>query len=257
MDRTDFSDPALKEDQDVEEGPSQHVLSASLLPDTPENREFLQSRSSTACPSIRSSPALELQHMAQPALPTEIQIGVNNTLLVSLSNLGGKMYNVTFIDGYLETSSSAERLGMFRRQVYGEALGPREQRSFRYLFVPPTTVKPGEYRLVFTAHYQNRDMANFVDAVFNETAELVPASSEGLSLDMLLLGGGVVAGGALLLVVIYILGGAGSASVAGSQAKKAPTIKKAAAGPDDASDWLQGTLAGSEGRSPSRKKKKP
>lgn len=169
------------------------------------------------------------------------------------------MYNVTFIDGHLETASSAERLGNFRRQMYGEALGPREQRSFRYLFVPPTTMKPGEYRLVFTAHYENRDMARFVDAMFNETAELVPASSKGLSLDSLLLGSGVAVGGALLLVLVYMLGVGGASGGAGRLAKKekAPTAKKAAAAAEEASEWLQGTLAGSEGRSPARKKKKP
>jgi hypothetical protein len=256
VDRTDFSDPALNEDQDVEEGPSQYVMSASLLPDTSENREF-HPRSPSCLPQHpRMSMRPRMSTLPQPAVHSDVQIGVNNTLLVSLSNLGGKMYNVTYIDGYLETFSSAERLGNFRRQMFGEALGPREQRSFRYLFVPPTAMKPGEYRLVFMAHYQSRDMTKFVDAVFNKTAELKPASSKGLSLDTLLLGGGVVAGGALLLVVMYILGGGGIASAVGGQTKQAPTAKKATAGPEGASDWLQGTLAGSEGRPLSKKKKK-
>jgi len=225
IDRTDFSDPALKED--IEEGPSQHVVSASLLPDAIENK---------------------------------IEIGANNTLLVSLSNLGGKMYNVTYIDGHLETVSTAERLGNFRRQSYGDALGPREQRSFRYLFVPPTSLKPGEYRLTCAIHYQNRDMARFVDVIFNETVTLVPLTRGVMSSDTLLLGSSVIAAGVLLFAIMYNLGaGAGSAgepSKGKAKEKATASVKNPQSGSQETSEWLQGTLAGSEGRAVARKKKK-
>ena len=61
-----------------------------------------------------------------------MEIGANNTLLIALSNLGGKMYNVTHVDGHLEELGSGKQLGKFRRQSFGEPLGPREQRSFRH-----------------------------------------------------------------------------------------------------------------------------
>lgn len=173
---------------------------------------------------------------------------------MSLSNLGGKMYNVTYVDGYMEEVATAKRLGKFRRQPYGESLGPREQRSFRYLFVPPASIKPGEYRLVFGIHYQNRDNAKFVDIVFNETAALIPASSKGASSDTLVLGAGVAAGAALLFAIASLMGG--KESKGSKKDKPAAKKEKAAPAAQEASEWLQGTAAGNEGRAAGKKAKK-
>mmetsp|Transcript_2388 Transcript_2388/g.7796 ORF Transcript_2388/g.7796 Transcript_2388/m.7796 type:complete len:249 (+) Transcript_2388:50-796(+) len=219
VDRTDFSDPALSAELEAE-GPSEHVESAALLPD---------------------------------AIDDKVEIGANNTLLIALSNLGGKMYNVTHVDGHLEELGSGKQLGKFRRQSFGEPLGPREQRSFRYLFVPPLSIKPDAYRLVFSIYYQNRDAAKFVDAIFNETASLVPATDLGIDADMMLLAGGAAAGAAMLFAIGYLLSSGSGAPPA--KAKKAAASAKAS-GNGEASEWLQGTAAGSEGKPRSGRSKK-
>lgn len=59
--------------------------------------------------------------------------------------------------------------------------------------MPPLSIKPDAYRLVFSIYYQNRDAAKFVDAIFNETATLVPATDLGIDADMMLLAGGAAA----------------------------------------------------------------
>lgn len=225
IERHDFSDPAYDEDKvQVEEVPSQHIEAVSLLPHSVHDR---------------------------------VEIGQNNTLLVALSNLGGKMYNVTFIDGYLQELDSETKLGKFKRTSYGEALGPREQRSFRYLFLPSTSLKAGEYRLIFQTHYEDRGKAKFFDSVFNETIELVPHVHVLFSLnpEKVLIGGGAATGFALLFAIAYMLCGGGAAkekAAAGAgktvSGKKATGAAAASATGAGASEWLEGTLAGSEGK---------
>ena len=112
-------------------------------------------------------------------------------LLVSLANLGPKMFNVTKsnpnpnpdpnpnphphpnphpnphptpnphqvtkINGVVSDVKSGKALANFTRRMYGDPLGPREQRSFRYPFVPSKKLSPGEYQMTFSVFYANRD----------------------------------------------------------------------------------------------------
>ena len=52
---------------------------------------------------------------------------------------------------------SGKALANFTRRMYGDPLGPREQRSFRYPFVPSKKLSPGEYQMTFSVFYANRD----------------------------------------------------------------------------------------------------
>ena len=63
----------------------------------------------------------------------EIPIGRTNDLLVALANMGSKMFNVTHIEGELQDAKgSGEVLISLGRTDYGQSLGPKEQRSFRF-----------------------------------------------------------------------------------------------------------------------------
>ena len=97
IDRTDFSDPALSEDA-VATGPHSEVEPAWILPDSPDGK---------------------------------VPVGGTSDLLVALANGGSKMFNVTNIDVTL-TSANGHPTLKLGPVVYGQSLGPREQRSFRY-----------------------------------------------------------------------------------------------------------------------------
>ncbi len=97
-------------------------------------------------------------------------------LLVSLANLGPKMFNVTKINGIVSDVKSGKALANFTRRMYGDPLGPREQRSFRYPFVPNKKLSPGEYQMTFSVFYANRDKEGFSTEVYSGKQVLVRAS---------------------------------------------------------------------------------
>lgn len=105
-------------------------------------------------------------------------IGVPSYLLVALANSGPKMFNVTKINGVVSDAVTGAPVSNFTRKMYGEPLGPREQRSFRFPFVPKKMVSPAQYRLTFSAYYSNRDKEQFVSAVYNELNVLMAGPSE-------------------------------------------------------------------------------
>lgn len=105
------------------------------------------------------------------------------------------MFNVTKINGVLSDVLTGKVVANFTRRMYGDSLGPREQRSFRYSFVPSKKLLPGEYGMTFSAHYSNRDKEPFATLVYNETKLLVAGPPEPS--DLPLLQGAIVA--ALLL----------------------------------------------------------
>ena len=90
------------------------------------------------------------------ALVAEVPVATTSYLLIALANLGSKMFNVSAVDCRLDTADGALAQKL-KRQQYGENLGPREQRSFRYPFVPSKKLSPGEYQMTFSVFYANRD----------------------------------------------------------------------------------------------------
>lgn len=219
VDRTDFTEAHLKEDTPSgPTGPSEDIETVSLLPDLLDE--------------------------------TKVPVGTPNQLLVSLANLGSRMFNMSHIDGTLTDLETGKKVASFKKKVFGEPLPPKEQRSFVYTFVPKAESQLGEYRLSFTAYYSaGKGLDPFLDVVYNETVELTPKPPEpDDTMLYVAVGGGA---GLLLLVVAYFL----------MPAKKAPASpKKAAKSPasadDTKSEWLAGTLAGSEGKSSRRGAKK-
>ena len=122
--------------------------------------------------------------LTRPPPRAGLPIGVPSYLLVSLANLGPKMFNVTKINGVVSDVKTGKSLANFTRRMYGEPLGPREQRSFRYPFAPSKKLSPGEYQLSFSIFYANRDKTPFASVVYNEKNVLVrapPALPRGAS----------------------------------------------------------------------------
>lgn len=165
VDRTDFSDPALRSDLD---------------------------KPKVLMPHEDVEPSSMVVHPIGESLP----IGVPSYLLVALANSGPKMFNVTKINGIVSDVTTGKILANFTRRMYGEPLGPREQRSFRYPFVPNKKLSPGEYRMIFSAFYSNRDKQPFSTIVYNETNLLVPGPPEksDLPLAQIAIGVAVVLG---------------------------------------------------------------
>ena len=123
------------------------------------------SRRPTCCAERSPAPA-----------PAGLPIGVPSYLLVSLANLGPKMFNVTKINGIVSDVKSGKALANFTRRMYGDPLGPREQRSFRYPFVPNKKLSPGEYQMTFSVFYANRDKEGFSTEGYSGKQVLVRAS---------------------------------------------------------------------------------
>ena len=68
-------------------------------------------------------------------------MGITNYLLTALVNSGGKMFNVSKIEGSLQ-QLDGKVLQKLKKYEFGEPLGPREQRSYRYPFSPPCPILP-------------------------------------------------------------------------------------------------------------------
>lgn len=153
MAETDFSDPALQSNLDK---------SKQLMP-----HEDVEHSSIILQPMKESVP-----------------IGVQSYLLVALANLGPKMFNVTKVNGIVSDVQTGKALANFTRRMYGDPLGPREQRSFRFPFIPSKKLMPGKYRMAFSAYYNNREQEPYATVVYNETSVLVagPTASRDLSL---------------------------------------------------------------------------
>ena len=162
---------------------------------------------------------------------------METVLLCALANTGPKMFNVTAIDGYLADTATGKRLKGegFPRVEYGEPLGPREQRTFRYAFTPDAELASKEYRLIFKAYYADREKDVFSDIIYNDTAQLVPPPADR---GALLLYGAVGLGGLLVLA-------AGSQLIkgpSGAPAGAKPSKKAAGKTPDSSdSEWLDDT----------------
>lgn len=213
VDRTDFSDPALSSDLDKKKplAPHDDVEPSSMI--------------------------------VQP-IGENLPIGAASYLLVSLANLGPKMFNVTKINGIVQDVKTGEKLANFTRRMYGDPLGPREQRSFRYPFVPSKKLSPGEYRLVFSAFYNNRDKEPFSTVVYNETNVLVPGPREPVPMpDM----GTVAMGAAAVLLAVFAY-----TSFSGSSGSKAP---KDSTKPTEPAQWLPANTDVVGAASPGKKKK--
>jgi len=225
VDRTDFSDPSLNADLDkvkLPTGPHSEIESAALLVDLVDDK---------------------------------VPVGVTSYLLASLANMGPKMFNVSSMSGTL--SLDGQLVTKFPAKVYGDPLGPTEQRSVRYGFTPSEETAPGAYALEVKIFYNNREKDQFVDTVFSETVELVPKPpSMEARLRML-----KAAGACALLVVLLLLGprvlGLRSAGGKGKGAEKpSKADSKKAANPVGNDEWLSSTLAGSENQSPKKSKRK-
>jgi len=220
VDRTDFSDPSLDADLDkVKEakGPHSEIEAASMLVDLVNDK---------------------------------VPVGVPSSLLVALANLGPKMFNVSAITGTLSSTEGAE-LQKFAKKEYGDALGPREQRSVLFAFTPKEETPPGQYKLDFKVFYNNRDKDQFVDVAFSETVELVPKPP---SMEAKLMMVKAVAGGLLLiLLLLLVMKTMGGGKASAEKPAKGGSAKAAASGNDE---WLSATLAGTENQSPKKKKEK-
>ena len=207
VDRTDFSDPALSEDKVVSAtGPHSEVEPAWILPDCPDGK---------------------------------VPVGGSTDMVVALYNSGASMFNVSHIEAELLTPAG-KSVAKLDRYEYGQPLGPREQRSFRYPMPISAEMPLGEYLLVASAYYNSRDKSPFVSLVCNETAELVPPlPDKDAHLQMLQMG----VGGAVAVLVLVLLGRLLLGGSSGVKAAKAEKKKSNGGSTVDSNEWLSGTVS--------------
>ena len=126
--------------------------------------------------SLLLSLSLPLSLLSRPRFrpPAEIPVGRTNDLLVALANSGSSMFNVSHIEGELMDAEGKTIVLSLGKTEYGQSLGPREQRSFRFPMPLDAEQKLGDYTLVARAFYNKRDKSPFVSAVVNDSVELVP-----------------------------------------------------------------------------------
>ena len=223
------------------------------------HRDLLARRCLTCCrarPAATASGALVAWHHMAPLLapPAEVPVGGSTDLVVALANAGSTMFNVSHIEGKL-TTSTGKTVKELPRYEYGQNLGPREQRSFRFPVPIDAEMPLGEYTLVAQAYYStHKKKEPFVSAVLNEPIELVPPlpDKEAQMMRAIQLGLAALAISLLGLAVTRIFGGGSGAS--GKPGKKAAS--KEGSDPKTENEWLAGTLAGTENRGQRKAKKK-
>jgi len=215
VDREDLSDPALNADLD---------------------------KPKTLLPHSDVEPSSMMLQPVGESLP----IGVPSYLLVSLANLGPKMFNVTKINGIVSDVKSGKALANFTRRMYGDPLGPREQRSFRYPFVPNKKLSPGEYQMTFSVFYANRDKEGFSTEVYSGKQVLVagPPEKSELPLTEIAMAVALVLGLAIAYTSLAPL-------LSGAPKSNAPVDTRAAADP---SQWLPAVASPKKKKSPAAKR---
>jgi len=216
----DFTDPALSEDP-VATDAHPDIEPAWIFPDCPDGK---------------------------------VPVGGSTDLVVALANIGSKMFNVSHVTGKLTTASgkTARELKLYE---YGQQLGPREQRSFRYPLPIDAETPLGEYTFVAQAFYNTKDKQPYVSVVYNETIELVPPlpdkDAQMLRAIQVGAGGGLVVLLALSAARLMLSGG----SSAGKPSKKAAS-KESAAAATDANEWIKNLPAVRVSEDKQRKPKK-
>lgn len=222
VDRTDFTEEHLKEDKvKVASAPHADVEPAWIFPEAPESK---------------------------------LPIGGTTDLLVALANAGAKMFNISHIEGRLLDAEGALKLALPRYE-YGQPLGPLEQRSFRFPINLSDEMALGEYTLDAKIYYNTRDKEPYVSPALSEAVELVPALPSGdAQLRILQAALGVVAVLVVVLLAVRAMLPAADGKAKGGGAKK-PKLNDAELDAVVSNEWLAGTLAGTERRSPKKTKK--
>lgn len=220
VDRTDFSDPSVDSSLDKKKA----VLGAS--------------------------PDIEPSSMIVEPIGESLPIGVPSYLLVSLANVGvnSKIYFVSKINGVVKDIKTGEAVANFSKLEFEEKsddgkILPREQKSFRFPFKPKKTLSPGEYQLVFSVFYHNREKEAFSAVVYDEKAVLVPGPREPTPMPDL---------SNVALGVALVLGLAIAYTQMMPAAKSAP---KDASKPEEPAQWLPNNGDVVSANSPTKKKK--
>ena len=91
---------------------------------------------------------------------------------------------------------------------YGDPLGPREQRSVRYVFTPKKELGLGAFKLTFAIHYNDKAKDRFGGPVLTSSVTLVAAPVNPMDSDLVKYGA-PAGGGLVVLLLLYSLVGGG------------------------------------------------
>ena len=187
---------------------------------------------------------------------SKLPVASTTDLVVAAANGGSKMFNMSHLVGWLLDGDGKMTLKLPRSE-YGQPLGPFEQRSFRMPIALHEDMAIGDYTLVIKMFYNTRDKEPFVSHVCNETVELVKPPPLGGALLRTTATTSVGIAGVFLVGFLV-----SRATIRAGDSKSKPGKKSKAGGNEGkaaeaatGSEWLSGTLAGSEKRSQGKAKK--
>lgn len=152
-----------------------------------------------------------------PEYPTQrLEIGEKITLLVNMFNTGEQTFNVTAITAALHSPYDISYyIQNFTAREVGALLGPKQQVSLEYVFMPDKGLEPLEFWLSAVVYYSSSETTFHRSTIINGTIELVDKSS---SLDARRMFSYLLVSAAVCLLAYLALNGAVSKRVQRSKA---------------------------------------
>lgn len=96
-------------------------------------------------------------------------------VVVGLHNeASSEAYNISFIAGSLNSPADFSlHVQNFTMMPYGEVIGPGEEASFTYKFVPDARLSPRDFVVALTAFYSDSRGQWYSSTFFNQTIDIV------------------------------------------------------------------------------------
>lgn len=163
-------------------------------------------------------------------------------VVLGLHNDGSETYNISLVAGSLNSPADFSlHVQNFSAIGYGYALGPGEEVSVAYRFVPDARLSPRDFVVALTAFYSDASGQWYSSTFFNQTVDIVE-SRKAVDWELL----------SLVALFLAALGGAGYGAYCWVVAqgwvkpmkKKAKRAAPVAAAPMTAADhdeWVKGT----------------
>uniref|UniRef100_A0A7S3RAP3 Translocon-associated protein subunit alpha n=1 Tax=Dunaliella tertiolecta TaxID=3047 RepID=A0A7S3RAP3_DUNTE len=95
-------------------------------------------------------------------------------VVVGLHNEGSETYNVSLIAGSLNSPADFSlHVQNFSMAAYGEVIGPGEEASLTYKFVPDARLSPRDFVVALTTFYTDSKGQWYSTTFFNQTVDIV------------------------------------------------------------------------------------
>jgi len=174
---------------------------------------------------------------------SKVIAGALTDLLVGIRNTGENSWNITHIQSSIvHPYDYTYHLENFTRREYGVVVGPNEQHTLSYTFVPNELLEPREYGLTTTVYFQQLgdiEGKNYTNLAYNGTVEVVENVSGVDSQLLFTVVGGAGLAGLVAYIIYTVFASLGKKTKRSSRKIEHGTVKEDVLD----NDWLDGTLA--------------